>query len=67
MKGCQAGMGCQGNGGHRVVKDDIAPLLEEIYEAVSYTLDAIVYRGLSDVEIATLEELLRRVQENPES
>lgn len=60
-------MGCQGNGGHRVVKDDIAPLLEEIYEAVSYTLDAIVYRGLSDVEIATLEELLRRVQENPES
>ena len=36
-------------------------------KAVSAALDETVRRGLSDAEAATLEELLRRVQENLEA
>lgn len=46
---------------------DAGRALLPVFEAVSATLDSAVRRGLSDAEAATLEELLRRVQENLEA
>ena len=46
---------------------DAGRALRPVFEAVSATLDSAVRRGLSDAEAATLEELLRRVQENLEA
>ena len=46
---------------------DAGRALLPVFEAVSAALDGAVRRGLSDAEAATLEELLRRVQENLEA
>ena len=46
---------------------DAGRALLPVFEAVSDTLDGAVRRGLSDAEAATLEELLRCVQENLEA
>ncbi len=46
---------------------DAGRSLQPVFEAVSAALDETVRRGLSDAEAATLEELLRRVQENLEA
>ncbi len=54
MKGCQACMGCQGNGGHCVVKDDITPLLEEIYAADCVILGTPVYMWQMTAQLKTL-------------
>ena len=53
-KGCQGCMGCQANGGHCVVKDDIAPLLEEIYEADGVVLGTPVYMWQMTAQLKTL-------------
>lgn len=46
---------------------DAGRALLPVFEAVSAALDGAVRRGLSDAEAATLEELLRCVQENLEA
>ena len=46
---------------------DAGRALLPVFEAVSAALDGAVRRGLSDAEAATLEGLLRRVQENLEA
>jgi multimeric flavodoxin WrbA len=53
-KGCQGCMGCQANGGHCVVKDDIAPLLEEIYAADGVVLGTPVYMWQMTAQLKTL-------------
>ena len=47
-------MGCQANGGHCVVKDDIAPLLEEIYAADGVVLGTPVYMWQMTAQLKTL-------------